>query len=250
MKNKILVFAALTIILGSTSLKAQINVGSTTAPAASAMLQVSGTSKGFLPPVMTSANRNAITSPAVGLVIFNSTTNQLEVNTGTGAAPIWNTAGTNLSNTSGSASLLPNATGTLISNLSISTSTAIKIYNFQLSGQDGCGLFFSANFAINPTGSTNTGGVAFLGGGTTSTYGFFAASNFTISSPSADVIKYSFTGPIGACGDGDNNNITTFTLTFTWTGSGAARTVSITLTNGATTGTTPRSYYGNATQIF
>ena len=250
MKSKILVFAALTIILGSTSLKAQLNVGSTTAPNSSAMLQVSGTSKGFLPPVMTSTNRNSITTPATGLVIFNSTTNQLEVNTGTGATPVWNTAGANLTNTSGNAALIPGATGTLISNLPIATASATKIYNFQLSGQDGCGLFFSANFAINQTGTFNVGGVAFLGGGTSSTYGFFTAANFTITAPSADILKYAFTGPIGACGDGSNNNITTFTLTFTWTGSGAARTISITLTNNATTGTNARNYYGNATQIF
>ena len=42
----------------------------TTAPNNSAVLDVTSTSKGFLPPRMTLAQRNAITSPVVGLVVF------------------------------------------------------------------------------------------------------------------------------------------------------------------------------------
>jgi hypothetical protein len=42
----------------------------TTAPAASALLELKSTSRGFLPPRMTAAQRNAITSPADGLMIF------------------------------------------------------------------------------------------------------------------------------------------------------------------------------------
>ena len=45
----------------------------------SAMLDVSSTTKGLLPPRMTTTRRNAIVSPATGLVIFNTTTNGLEV---------------------------------------------------------------------------------------------------------------------------------------------------------------------------
>ncbi len=41
---------------------------------ASAMLDVNSTSKGFLPPRMTTVQRDAIASPAAGLVIFNNTT--------------------------------------------------------------------------------------------------------------------------------------------------------------------------------
>lgn len=45
----------------------------------SAMLDVSSTTKGFLPPRMTTIQRDAISSAATGLVIFNTTTNSLEV---------------------------------------------------------------------------------------------------------------------------------------------------------------------------
>jgi uncharacterized protein (TIGR02145 family) len=60
-------------------------------PHPAAMLDVSSTTKGFLPPRMTSLQRDAIASPAVGLVIYNTTTNCLNFYIGSG----WNeTCGT------------------------------------------------------------------------------------------------------------------------------------------------------------
>jgi hypothetical protein len=41
------------------------------------MLDVSSTTKGFLPPRMTTAQRDAISSPPAGLVIYNTSTNVL-----------------------------------------------------------------------------------------------------------------------------------------------------------------------------
>lgn len=43
----------------------------------SARLALGGTTKGFLPPVLTTAQRDAISSPAEGLMIYNTTTNKL-----------------------------------------------------------------------------------------------------------------------------------------------------------------------------
>jgi uncharacterized protein (TIGR02145 family) len=47
-------------------------------PDSSAHLDVSSSSKGFLPPRMTTAQRNAIASPAAGLTIYNTTVNCLQ----------------------------------------------------------------------------------------------------------------------------------------------------------------------------
>jgi len=75
----ILVFLAITIA----SMAQNAGIGTTT-PAASAQLDVSSTTKGFLPPRMTTAERNLIVTPATGLVIFNTTTNSLETKNSSG----------------------------------------------------------------------------------------------------------------------------------------------------------------------
>jgi len=54
-----------------------VSIGTTSAPVASAALDVVSTTKGFLPPRMTTTQRNAIASPATGLVLYDSTTNKL-----------------------------------------------------------------------------------------------------------------------------------------------------------------------------
>jgi len=55
------------------------NVGvGTASPAASALLDLSSTAKGLLPPRMTTTQRNAISSPATGLVIYNTTDGVLQ----------------------------------------------------------------------------------------------------------------------------------------------------------------------------
>jgi hypothetical protein len=54
------------------------NVGiGTSTPSSSALLDMNSTNKGFLPPRMTTAQRDAVSSPATGLVIYNSTENKL-----------------------------------------------------------------------------------------------------------------------------------------------------------------------------
>lgn len=50
---------------------------------ASAVLQADSTTKGFLPPRMTTAQRNAISSPLAGLTVYNTTTNKLNLYTTT-----------------------------------------------------------------------------------------------------------------------------------------------------------------------
>jgi hypothetical protein len=46
---------------------------------AAAILQADSTTKGFLPPRMTTTQRDAISSPPAGLVIYNTTTSTLQV---------------------------------------------------------------------------------------------------------------------------------------------------------------------------
>jgi hypothetical protein len=57
-----------------------VSIG-TASPNAAAILDLSSTAKGFLPPRMTTAQRDAITSPPAGLMIYNTSTNKLNVRT-------------------------------------------------------------------------------------------------------------------------------------------------------------------------
>jgi len=57
----------------------KIIVGIPTTPSSSAVLEASSTTQGFLPPRMTTTQRNGINNPADGLIIFNTTTNFINV---------------------------------------------------------------------------------------------------------------------------------------------------------------------------
>lgn len=58
-------------------------------PDTSAMLDVSSTNKGLLAPRLTTAQQNTIPLPANGLLVFNTTDNDFNFNSGTAAAPVW-----------------------------------------------------------------------------------------------------------------------------------------------------------------
>jgi hypothetical protein len=75
-----------TTVLGNTSTTLTALYGAVitggTSVNASAQFQVDSTTKGFLPPRMTSAQRTAIASPATGLIVYDTTLNKLSVYTG------------------------------------------------------------------------------------------------------------------------------------------------------------------------
>jgi trimeric autotransporter adhesin len=59
------------------------NVGiGTSSPNAAALLDVASTTSGFLPPRMTTTQRDAITSPPNGLLLYNSTTDKMQARAG------------------------------------------------------------------------------------------------------------------------------------------------------------------------
>jgi trimeric autotransporter adhesin len=65
----------------------QIGMGDNSTGNTSALLTLTSTTKGFLPPRMTTAEKNAIATPAAGLVIYDTTLNKLCVRT----AAAWET---------------------------------------------------------------------------------------------------------------------------------------------------------------
>ncbi len=91
------------IVLGS---GANVGVG-TSAPASTALLDLTSTTQGLLAPRMTTTQRTAISSPATGLVVYDNTLNSLYLyngtawaafSTGGAAASQWTTSGSNIYN--------------------------------------------------------------------------------------------------------------------------------------------------------
>lgn len=88
MKNLLFVFLFLSIFMVAYS-QVGINIDGTQ-PASSAMLDVKSNNKGFLPPRLSTLQRDAITSPDNGLVIYNTDCNDLQFYFGGGWAPVGN----------------------------------------------------------------------------------------------------------------------------------------------------------------
>ena len=78
--TKLIVFC---LMIAAQAMYAQVGIG-TNQPNTSAVLELQSTTKGFLPPRMTSLERDAIVSPAQGLIIYNTTTNCIEIYNGIG----------------------------------------------------------------------------------------------------------------------------------------------------------------------
>jgi hypothetical protein len=60
-----------------------VAIGGTTV-SSKAILDLQSTTKGFLPPKMTTTQRDAISTPTTGLIVYNTTTNKLQCYNGTG----------------------------------------------------------------------------------------------------------------------------------------------------------------------
>ena len=98
MKKHLLLTSILTILLSITfQLSAQVGINTDgSAPNSSAMLDVKSTLKGMLAPRMTLAQRNAIITPATGLIVFQTDgVPGLYYNAGTTTIPVWLLTGSN-----------------------------------------------------------------------------------------------------------------------------------------------------------
>jgi hypothetical protein len=94
---KIAISSLFILLVNSSSVKSQVSINTTgDPPNSSAMLDVKSTSKGMLMPRMTMVQRDAITTPATGLMIYQ-TDNIAGVycNSGTSSLPVWTMVGGN-----------------------------------------------------------------------------------------------------------------------------------------------------------
>ncbi len=164
MGNKIIYL--LLLCLCTFTVMAQTGIGTTT-PDASAKLDVASTSKGFLVPRMTAAQKTAISLPATGLLIYQTDAPAgFYVNTGTSASPSWLRlsndwvkSGNDISYTSGNVSTTGNLTGGSSTSSKLSgfgASISSKAGNYTLVAADnGTIISFTSGTAVTltiPTG--------------------------------------------------------------------------------------------------
>ena len=88
MKNYLPFYVMTLVILVSTNTFAQVGVG-TDSPDPSSILDLYSKTRGLLMPRLTAAERDLIDHPANGLMIYNTTSNDGELNIGTPEVPIW-----------------------------------------------------------------------------------------------------------------------------------------------------------------
>jgi hypothetical protein len=88
MKSTLKYLLVLFIFFISMSQFSQVGIGTLT-PDDSAVLDLVSADKGFLMPRLSAAEISSLTLPAKGLIVFNTTTNDSEINIGTPSVPLW-----------------------------------------------------------------------------------------------------------------------------------------------------------------
>ena len=173
MKKIILIAVALIGLTGT----AQVKIGTNpTIVGASSLLELESTTKGFLPPRLTTIQRDAIVSPVAGLAVFNTTKNCLEWYNGT----IWY---------NGCGIQDPGLIGTLAC---LSATTTGSTFT---GGRDLSGVSISISYT-GGNGGSYTGQTIASTGAVTGLTATLAAGNFAFGSGS---LIYSLTGsPIGS----------------------------------------------------
>ena len=181
-------FISFALVITCLFTQAQTGIGTPT-PDASAKLDVYSTTKGFLPPRMIAAQRTAISSPAAGLMVYqtdgtsglyyyngtawiyiiNSTTNVLSVvnggtgtTTSTGTGSVVLNTNASLANPTLTTPSLGVASGTSLSLTSTTAGTSTSTGALIVSGGAGiAGQIFAGGIQNTPIGNSTTSSGAF-----------------------------------------------------------------------------------------
>ena len=129
LKKNLFAFVVLVLFFAIASLQAQSVGINTLSPDPSAALDIQSTTGGLLIPRMTSAQIAALTSPADGLLVFNTDSGNTEMFVGGTAYELWNRAVSNV------ITVLNGATPSLwgsVSNLTLSELLGLNIHRFRM----------------------------------------------------------------------------------------------------------------------
>jgi hypothetical protein len=185
------------------------NIGiGTTVPDASSVIDIFSESKGFLMPRLSTSQRDGITDPATGLMIYNTTLNDGQLNIGTPSVPIW--IGVKGSeepmaySVSGVGSIVTTSTSDLlIPDMTISPSSGsyIVLFNAMLTSSQG----FSTEQGTTAVASLYDELMSYPGG---INHGLTFGSGETLTSGVYDVVGApSIAGILTLDGEGDPNSV-------------------------------------------
>ncbi|MBW6460803.1 MAG: DUF3494 domain-containing protein [Bacteroidales bacterium] len=137
MKRIIVIILVAGILLSSGIAKAQVGIGIAT-PDPSSLLDLYSTEKGLLIPRLTTEQRDLINNPATGLLIYNLSASDVQMNTGTPVLPAWigmkNQAGSSILSVTASEDLSTSSTiSELIPGMTLSpeAGTYLVLFNGQ-----------------------------------------------------------------------------------------------------------------------
>ena len=135
---------------------AQVGIGTNT-PNVNSALELSSSSQGLFFPRMTSSQRDAITSPAKGLTIFNTDLNCIQTNTGTSSSANWKCLG-----------ISPSTNGTAVVSAYSCSTASVGILKV---GTSVSGVTQTITATVGAVGTysistTTVNGVTFAGSGT------------------------------------------------------------------------------------
>ena len=166
-KITLALFSVLSLGFGAAAQTQGVGIG-TISPDASAQLEINSTTKGLLPPRMTTAQRDAISNPAIGLMIYNTDTKCTETFLGIGAQGASATGWKNLCkaniNATFTSSTLSCSGGSLngdyvatvamtSSNYKVVTVTTLSAGDYSVTTNEVNGVKFSAEGTISSIGA-------------------------------------------------------------------------------------------------
>jgi hypothetical protein len=142
-------FVSFFLALLSFSVEAQVGVN-TTSPNASSLLDVTSTSKGFAYPRLTNTQISGISSPATGLIVYNTDATALYIYNGSA----WNSLEDRISG------FIDDGVSLQLDQLKVQLSTNTSERSLQISTTTGSINISGSGYNVYPSTSMATGGVA------------------------------------------------------------------------------------------
>ena len=136
---------------GSNGFVGPVGIGTTT-PNASSVLDMTSATKGALLPRMTTAQMNAISSPALGLIIYNISNNNFEFFNGSS----WVVNGSGVSGSNGQVQINSSGSFGPAPNISVNTANGALTFAYNNAGSGNFNNFYLGSTVVGPTSETRT----------------------------------------------------------------------------------------------